>query len=664
MEGTHTILHLHKPIKEVCYVSFYRPRGKVRGFMYLGSASLDKSIKYFVNLFQIQEGTRIAELGGRACLSLTTLFKQTATQDILSVLYNWTANKELLTDLFTLHSNFPLGIQMGNQDGKLQEQAENSEKAEVNPGFKNLQRSLSTDGKKSVPKTKKIRKSSKRRESLEEFMHNKFRRKLSGSWETSSALITKGLSLGRDKAASAKLSISTSPSTKLTSSFVNALQQSDVNSNKLQPDDVTVAEIQSKGKEFLQRFTSQESDSDLGSCLSEYDNDVFTECRASPCNSLFNELVDGFQAIPGQTGWLAPNNSSSSDTYKRCEVFSELERNKDESLQVRLHEDVIKQNVAKTVVRMKELDNLLQKTVSTCTTYDINENTSHAEDKKTVKDIVTVSNGYLTNADKKVLQASNVQCTKERETSIMEAQTINESCKPSGFVNKNLLKVIQSDSFDETADWKRLHKGKEDAIAAVSEKSSLQPEKNKHSLLNLPSHNIHDYFQDNGMLKSDVRDLTSSLLATASNLCPVSNTQQHIPPLPSPLASCLPSPQKHHRILPLPTKEEPGVNEWQSESSSPTHICEEECNDLLLCPCFKLSDAEEGTFTTKSVDLNQAASPEYQEEDIKLDIALYQQPFQVTYILVKPTLCNLCDLDEMTLHVMLSDSNLATKMLN
>ncbi|XP_007521744.2 formin-1 isoform X2 [Erinaceus europaeus] len=123
MEGTHYTLQLQKPITELCYISFYLPRGQARGFSYKGVVTLDKANKGLHNCYQVREGPNISSLSLQPSEHPGDIFfRETPTKDILTELYKLTAERErLLANL--LSSEHILGIAMGNQEGKLQELA-------------------------------------------------------------------------------------------------------------------------------------------------------------------------------------------------------------------------------------------------------------------------------------------------------------------------------------------------------------------------------------------------------------------------------------------------------------------------------------------------------------------------------------------------------------
>ncbi|XP_054988709.1 formin-1 isoform X1 [Sorex araneus] len=121
MEGTHCTLQLQAPITELCYISFYLPKGEVRGFSYKGTVTLDKSNKGFHSCYQVREGSDIISLNLQPTEHPGDIFfKPTPTKDILTELYKLTAARErLLASL--LSSDHILSITMGNQEGKLPE---------------------------------------------------------------------------------------------------------------------------------------------------------------------------------------------------------------------------------------------------------------------------------------------------------------------------------------------------------------------------------------------------------------------------------------------------------------------------------------------------------------------------------------------------------------
>uniref|UniRef100_A0A8C3QAM5 Formin 1 n=1 Tax=Geospiza parvula TaxID=87175 RepID=A0A8C3QAM5_GEOPR len=138
----------------------------------------------------------------------------------------------------------------------------------------------------------------------------------------------------------------------------------------------------------------------------------------------------------------------------------------------------------------------------------------------------------------------------------------DESCNLVGAVNKALLKVIRSDSLDEAAEWKRLQQitrvDRNLPGSPYEKRTTVSRGNGKHLFLNLPVNESPDIPQTSNNLKLEEKRLHSPPLAAVSNVFsnsyPPSNTHKQMSPIPSPLSSRLPSPQLHHRILPLPTQ--------------------------------------------------------------------------------------------------------------
>ncbi|KAJ7344883.1 hypothetical protein JRQ81_000833 [Phrynocephalus forsythii] len=523
MEGTHTVLQLHRPIMELCYVSFYLPRGKVRGFTYKGCVTLDKSSKRFRNCYQVRESSATEGPSRQTCENIQDIFfKQTTTKDILAELYKLNTEKEKLLATL-LSSSHILGVKMGNQDGKLQDLSESMEgNDDENLGFKDQQESLveSTE-KKSALKTKKPRKSSKRRESIEDFINKKIKRKISAVSEPSVSN-RREKSLGSSKLLSAKC-----PADGSTSSFTYLCQENVEDKDNLLSSASKVPDKSRQERHLLESSGALGSDTDLSVSFSEYDNDVFGHCFAHSSHSLLDDVEDTLKGMKVPSERLL-GNSFQETSATRPEAFHETE-------------------VSGTV-------------------HDYTRNSAHLppealgasaeiglvlwDNRKGSKE--SSGSGFPSVMQEKK-QEDYAQQPEEQEP------VIEESCGLVGAVNKTLLKVIQSDRLDETAEWKRLqpisappgllYEGREKRNAGS------QPN-NKHLSLHLPINLNPDICQTRINVKQeDKRPLSPSLVAVSNvfnNSYPPSNTYKQMSPLPSPLSSGLPSPQLHHRILPLP----------------------------------------------------------------------------------------------------------------
>uniref|UniRef100_A0A803TSB6 Formin 1 n=1 Tax=Anolis carolinensis TaxID=28377 RepID=A0A803TSB6_ANOCA len=529
MEGTHTILQLHRPVTEICYVSFCLPRGKVRGFTYKGCVTLDKSNKCFLNCYQVRESSDALGSRRQTCEDIGDIFfKQTTTKDILTELYKLNAEKEkLLTNL--LNSSQIVDVEMGNQDGKLQDISEN--KNNENLDFWDQQESFSESIEKKSTKTKKARKPSKRRESIEDFINKRIKRKISGVLESSALNRREVLSENN------KLLSATCPADVSSSSFVYSYQENLEDKDNLSSDVNKRPEQLRRQWPLLEKNQAFGSDSDISISISEYDNDVTGHCFAHSSHSLLDDVDNSLKEILWQqSGPLG--NSFQEAPANRSGAFDKTET--------------------------PEMLYGYNHTAENCKSKPENGVASKEYETEQVLS-ASVEYGQVPSADRRESKASTgsvfstVVQEKPHEDYIQQhnkkEDVIDESSSLIGAVNKTILKVIQSDKLVETATWKRLpHITKSTGISET--RPVVPPENSKYSSLHLPIRLDPDICQTRTSVKQEDKKPPSPSLAAVSNVFnnsyPSSNTHKQMSPLPSPLSSCLPSPQLHHRILPLP----------------------------------------------------------------------------------------------------------------
>uniref|UniRef100_A0A670IP43 Formin 1 n=1 Tax=Podarcis muralis TaxID=64176 RepID=A0A670IP43_PODMU len=549
MEGTYTVLQLHRPIMELCYVSFYLPKGKVRGFTYKGCVTLDKSSKHFHRCYRVSEGSEAVGSRGQTCENIGDIFfKQTTTKDILTELYKLNAEKERLLATL-LSSSHILGVKMGNQEGKLQDISESLKYShDGRQGFKDQQESLSGSmEKRSTPKNKKTRRFSKRRESIEDFINKKMKRKTPGVLEPA-ALNSKAMLLGNDKFLSAKYS----------SSFACSRQEKVEDKDDLSSDVNKLAEGSKREWYLLENSRALGSDTDLSVSFSEYDNDVFGHCFAHS-HSLLDDVEDTLKGIqvqqssPSRTSFqgTSTNESEAFEKTSASEMVHGYERIAG-NCKSKPHVGV----VSKAEVSECYLQNIGRASGEYCEVpYASSEGSKES-----------VGSGFATVKQEKEQKGYIPQHKGEQD------HVIDDSCSLAGVVNKTLLKVTQYDRLDETAEWKRLQavtRADRSPAGLVYEKRATVPQEDKkHLSLHLPINLNPDTCQARTIIKQeDKRPLSPSLVAISNvfnNSYPLSNTYKQMSPLPSPLSSSLPSPQLHHRILPLPmldTEEESGASD-------------------------------------------------------------------------------------------------------
>uniref|UniRef100_A0A674IQ49 Formin 1 n=1 Tax=Terrapene triunguis TaxID=2587831 RepID=A0A674IQ49_9SAUR len=570
MEGTHTILQLHRPIMELCYVSFYLSKGKVRGFTYKDCVTLDKSNKRFHNCYQVREGSETAEPREQPYENVGDIFfKQTTTKDILTELYKLTAEKErLLANLLSSHNI--LGIKMGNQEGKLQDASGGLKfKDDDLLSFKDQQETFlgSTDQKPSL-RNKKMRKTGRRRESLEEFINKKVKKKVHSDLEP---CVLNRTDMENKRTFPTKFSAGSCPGSFSNSNWQTVEDQDDL------PFDMNIPpERWRKDGYFLERSGTLKSETDLSDSLSEYDNDVYGSCITHPSAGLLDSLSNRFEAL---------NKTATAESLHGYEYTEQT---------------CGKKPTARVVAKVQDLRACMQKVIKTHT--DIGE---------------TAVDSKYTVMQEKERNGCVLQCKEER------LQITDESCNLEGAVNKTLLKIIQNDSLDEAAEWKRLQQitraDKNLPGSMYGKRATLPQESNKSLFLNPPIHLKTDISQTSTNIKpEEKRPLSPSLVAVCNvfnNSYSGSNAHKQMSPIPSPLSSRLPSPQLHHRILPLSTQnteEESVLNDYCSGGHDATNLSF--ANDLESQFYLKFPESGELGFSIRQPSLHQRKTGEHLEK--------------------------------------------------
>uniref|UniRef100_A0A8C4XY27 Formin 1 n=1 Tax=Gopherus evgoodei TaxID=1825980 RepID=A0A8C4XY27_9SAUR len=579
MEGTHTTLQLHRPIMELCFVSFYLPKGKVRGFTYKGCVTLDKSNKRFHNCYQVREGSERAEPREQPYENVEDIFfKQTTTKDILTELYKLTAEKERL--LANLHSSHNiLGIKMGNQEGKLQNVSGGLKFKDDLLSFKDQQEIFlgSTDQKSSL-RNKKMRKTGRRRESLEEFINKKMKKKIHGNLEPS-LLNRTDMQLGNKRTFPTKFSAGSSPDSFSNSSWQTVEDQDDL------PFDMNIPpERWRKDGYFLECSGTLKSETDLSDSLSEYDSKVYGSCITHPSAGLLDSLSNRFEAL---------NKTAAAESLHGYEYTEQT---------------YSKKPTVRVVAKVQDLRACMQKVIKTHTDEFITKAAVFSIGEAAVDSKYTVM-------QEKECNGCVLQCKEER------LQITDESCNLVGAVNKTLLKIIQNDSLDEAAEWKRLQqitRADKNLPGSMYDKRATVPqESNKGLFLNLPIHLRTDISQTSTNIKPEEKRLLSPSLVAVCNVFNNSGSNAHkqMSPIPSPLSSSLPSPQLHQGILPLPTQnteEESVLNDYRSWRHNATNLSF--ANDLESQCYLKFPEFGELGFFIRQPGLHQHTTGEHLEK--------------------------------------------------
>lgn len=183
MEGTHTVLFLHKRIEEFIYISPYLPTRGVHSFARSGHTSHHCQPLYTNQHEQKAEDPAALKQRSESYKPVSEVLQSCEATKVLAGLPWMSAeNCQLLVDLLSLCGDCASRFRMSNQDGKLQAQFERHEKHLVHSvSSSNLQHtfSLSPEHKRSASWFRKIKKlGSKNIDTSEEFLQTKLKKKV------------------------------------------------------------------------------------------------------------------------------------------------------------------------------------------------------------------------------------------------------------------------------------------------------------------------------------------------------------------------------------------------------------------------------------------------------------------------------------------------------
>lgn len=608
MEGTHTVLQLHKPIMELCYVSFYLPEGKVRGFTYKGCVTLDRSTKRFCSCYQVREKLEM-ELREQPYENFGDLiFKQTSTKDILIEQYKLTAEKEkLLSSL--LRSHRILGLNTRHQEGKRQDVSGVLKlKSEDYSSFTHQQEFFLDSTKRNNLNHKKMRKC-RRKESFEEIRHRKGGKKI---YEQHLSLLSaQDTQLENKKMLPTRFPTRSFPSSFSSSSWLTVKGKDDLPvDNSIQPERWTEEGY------FLESSKTVKLDADLPSSSSKDNNDA-VEVELLNNGELIPEVTKVQQSI---TLVKSSEDSLSNklETLSKSAVAKSLKGSE-------YTEPVCKEKPGITVVAEVQDSEACIRKVAKPPAESLPD---FHRDRETISPVLTtvpkefVSRTDVYSVDEAAGDSKNtVLQEKEEDGSGLQYKAervhINdESSNLVGAVNKALLKVIRSDSLDEAAEWKRLQqitRVDRNLPGSIYEKrTTVSRGSSKHLFLNLPVNESPDISQTSNNFKLEQKRLLSPSLVAVSNVFsnpyPLSNTHKQMSPIPSPLSSRLPSPQLHHRILPLPTQNTEDESMFSDYGSGRHGAINLSFSDLEPQFYLKFSEPGELGFAARQPGLHQNAT--------------------------------------------------------
>lgn len=482
------------------------------------------------------------------------IFKQSTTKDILIELYKLTAEKEtLLSSLLRSHPILDLNI--GHQERK-QQHISGVPKLTGDDyfSFTHQQKFFLDSTNRDNLNHKKLRKY-RRKESFEEFKHWKGGKKIHE--QHLSLLNAKNKQLENKRMLPTTFPTKSFPSCFSASSWVAVKGKDDLPvDNSIQP------ERWIKEGCSLESNKAVKLDADLPSSSSKDNNDT-----------VMAELVDNEECIPEVMNVqqsISLVKSSQDSLSNKLETLSKSAAVK--SLKSSKYtEPVCREKPGITVVAEVQDSEACIKKVDKPPSESLPD---FHRDKEIIPPVLTtvnkqfISRSHVYSLDEAAGDSKNaVLQEKEQGGSGLQYKAervhiTDESCNLVGAVNKALLKVIRSDSLDEAAEWKRLQQitrvDRNLPCSIYEKRTTVSRGSNKHLFLNLPVNESSDLSQTSNNLKLEEKKLHSPSLVSVSNVFsnsyPLSNTHKQMSPIPSPLSSRLPSPQLHHRILPLPTQ--------------------------------------------------------------------------------------------------------------
>ncbi|OPJ83101.1 formin-1 [Patagioenas fasciata monilis] len=536
------------------------------------------------------------------------IFKRTTTKDFLTDLYKLAAEKEeLLSSL--LRSHHTLGLNAGRQEGKQQEVSGVPKlKGEDYSGFTHQQEFFLNSTNKDNLNHNKVRKY-RRKQSSEELRHRKGGKRIYEQHLSSLSVLD--MQLENKKMPPTRFCTRSFPSSFYTSSWRIVKDKEDLPvDNSIRPEQWIEEGY------FLKNCKAVKLDAELPSSGTKENNDTVTA-----------ELVDNGECIPEvmkvpQSITLAQSSqdglSNKLETSSKSAAAKSLKSNK-------YTEPICKEITGITVVAEVQDSEACTKKVAKPPAESLPD---FHRDKETIFPVITtVHNEFISKPDVYSVDEAagdsknTVLWVKEEDSSGLQykAETMHiadESCNLVGAVNKALLKVKRSDSLDEAAEWKRLQqitRGDRNLPGSIYEKrTTVSQESSKHLFLNLPINESQDISQTSNNLKLEEKRLHSPSLAAVSNVFsnsyPLSNTHKQMSPIPSPLSSRLPSPQLHHRILPLPTQNTEDESTFNDYGSGRHGAINFSFSDLEPQFYLKLSEPGELSFATRQPGLHQNAT--------------------------------------------------------
>ncbi|XP_062253768.1 formin-like isoform X2 [Platichthys flesus] len=270
MEGTHTVLILYAPIRELSNISLYDPKRPAQSFKYKSRAPHSESAGNDHDWGK-EDLAESEQRGQSSYTSGELLNSQPATKEVVAELC-WLAaeHHQLLVNLLSLCRDCANKVRMGNQDGKIQDYMEGQEAhvgSQVLSNSSNYSHAVSPEHKRATSKSKKLKKfGSKKLDCAEDFLNSKIKKKvISGTSGTQKGVAVSAASVVEPiPGIPSTVHVSDSPAT---GSYVSAV------SNPILPMEEPF-QIGREGWDFMEDNRAFEPDMYFCSDFSEYDSEL------------------------------------------------------------------------------------------------------------------------------------------------------------------------------------------------------------------------------------------------------------------------------------------------------------------------------------------------------------------------------------------------------
>ncbi|KAG5857611.1 hypothetical protein ANANG_G00021270 [Anguilla anguilla] len=513
MEGSHTVLRLHRPIRELSRVSLYVPAARRQRFTYKGGA-LSRA-QPTNSHDQTGEERAGAKQKGQSCKNACeSQNSREATKGAIAELHRLAAeHHQLLADLFALCADCAARVRMGNQDGKPLDYEDCGVRPPVEIlSSSNLQHSLalSPEYKRAVSRTRKLKKLGvKKTDSAEEFLQSKMKKKVK----------TPKMVSARPKEAIPGVQSPQDVKSQGTSCSTLGFDTSGMGSYASMASGGNLATEENlhatqESWEFMDAH-NLEPDMDLCSELSEYDNELYLGYGVT--SSFLEEVQDQIR----QEQMLSGSNLRP--------FFSQSDVPKQEESPVKsahqLYDQISRRDAGvRVVAKVQEAEGVVQW---------VSHTGSH----------VASNSSQLSSS-----MPLEPQAALPSEDQVAQGEVLM----------KHLYKGLQAGNLEELEEWRG--QGGSAVFGDPSGSLHLTHQRPADSTPGLKS----------GSSKSPSSPSLSGVFNTSY---PVTNSLQSMSPVLSPLSSKLPSPQLNHRIVLLPEEDggpDRGDRKWAQGAPRPS----------------------------------------------------------------------------------------------